>query len=67
VRETTALGAAFLAGLAEGIWGGVDDVAAHWRDDGRFLPLADRAEVETRYAQWRRAVDRARAWDMMVR
>jgi glycerol kinase len=67
VRETTALGAAFLAGLAEGIWGGVDDVAAHWRDDGRFLPLADRAEVETRYAQWRRAVDRARAWDMSVR
>jgi glycerol kinase len=63
VRETTALGAAFLAGIAEGVWDGVDDVAAHWHDDGRFTPTAPRAEVETAYAQWRRAVDRAKAWE----
>jgi glycerol kinase len=62
VRETTALGAAFLAGLAEGVWGDVDAVAAHWHDDGRWQPAADRADLDARYAEWQRAVDRARAW-----
>ena len=62
VRETTALGAAFLAGLGEGVWGDVDDLAAHWYDDGRFTPTADRADIDARYAQWQRAVDRSRAW-----
>ena len=61
VRETTALGAAFLAGLGEGVWGDVDDLAAHWYD-GRFTPTADRADIDARYAQWQRAVDRSRAW-----
>jgi glycerol kinase len=62
VRETTALGAAFLAGLAEGVWHDVDAVAAHWHDDGRWEPSADRAEIDARYAEWHRAVDRARGW-----
>ena len=62
VRETTALGAAFLAGLGEGVWGDVDDVAAHWHDDGRFTPTSPRAEIDARYAQWHRAVERSRAW-----
>jgi glycerol kinase len=62
VRETTALGAAFLAGLAEGVWEDVDAVATHWHDDGRWEPTADRAEIDARYAEWQRAVDRARAW-----
>jgi glycerol kinase len=62
VRETTALGAAFLAGLAEGVWEDVDAVATHWHDDGRWEPTADRAEIDERYAEWQRAVDRARAW-----
>jgi glycerol kinase len=62
VRETTALGAAFLAGLAEGVWEDVDAVAAHWHDDGRWEPAADRVEIDARYAEWQRAVDRARGW-----
>ena len=62
VRETTALGAAFLAGLAEGVWGDVDDVSAHWHDDGRFAPTAPRDEIDARYAKWHRAVERSRAW-----
>jgi len=62
VRETTALGAAFLAGLAEGVWDDVDMVAAHWHDDGRWQPAADRADVDARYAEWQRAVERARGW-----
>lgn len=59
VRETTALGAAFLAGLAEGLWDGVDDVAAHWRDDGRFPPSTDAAttaSVHAGHERWRRAL-----------
>ena len=59
VRETTALGAAFLAGLAEGVWGDVGDLAAHWHDDGRWEPTASRDEIDAAYAQWRRSVDRA--------
>ena len=62
VRETTALGAAFLAGLAEGVWGDVDDVSAHWHDDGHWTASSPRAEVDAAHAQWRRAVERARGW-----
>ncbi|RPI08206.1 MAG: glycerol kinase GlpK, partial [Actinobacteria bacterium] len=62
VPETTALGAAYLAGLAEGVWGSLDDVAAHWQLDREFHPGADSAGADQRYAGWKRAVDRSRAW-----
>jgi glycerol kinase len=62
VRETTALGAAFLAGLAEGMWDDVDAVAAQWHDDGRWEPTKGRAGIDARYAEWQRAVERARGW-----
>jgi glycerol kinase len=62
VRETTALGAAFLAGIAEGVWGGAADLATRWRDDGRWTPTASRAEVDAAHARWRRAVERAAGW-----
>jgi glycerol kinase len=62
VRETTALGAAFLAGIAEDVWDGPDDVVARWSDDGRWTPSADRDEISARYALWQRAVERARNW-----
>jgi glycerol kinase len=62
VRETTALGAAYLAGIAEGIWGGPADVATRWADDGRFTPTADPEAVARDRARWHRAVERSRAW-----
>ena len=62
VPETTALGAAYLAGLAEGVWGSLDDVAAHWQLDREFHPDADVSGADQRYAGWKRAVDRSRAW-----
>ncbi|HEX6311252.1 MAG TPA: glycerol kinase GlpK [Acidimicrobiia bacterium] len=61
VGETTALGAAYVAGLAEGVWSSPADVAALWHLDRRALP-ASRERAEEGYATWRRAVERARGW-----
>jgi glycerol kinase len=62
VTETTALGAAFLAGLACGTWSSLEEVAATWRLDRRFEPLMSPAERERLLSRWRRAVERARGW-----
>jgi glycerol kinase len=61
VRETTALGAAYLAGLAEGVWSSLDDVTSHWHLDTEVQPSIDRTAADLAHAQWLRAVDRARA------
>jgi glycerol kinase len=63
VQETTALGAAYLAGLAEGVWPAVADVAAAWRGDATFTPQMSRDDADTRQAQWLRAVARSRDWE----
>jgi glycerol kinase len=60
--ETTALGAAYLAGLAEGVWGSVDDVSSQWAVDARVEPSADRSAADAAHGQWLRAVERARNW-----
>src|SRR5439155_5262277 len=60
VQETTALGAAYLAGLAEGVWGSLDDLAAHWVLDREFAPVATPAGADAKHAGWRRAVERSR-------
>jgi len=62
VNETTALGAAFLAGLAQRVWSSTDELAETWRADEEFHPTSDRADADAAYAQWQRAVDRARDW-----
>jgi glycerol kinase len=62
VQETTALGAAYLAGLAEGVWCGLDDVRRNWVLDREVEPVADRAAADAAYAQWRNAVERSRRW-----
>ena len=64
VAETTALGAAYLAGLAEGVWDSPADVTANWAADGEFTPAADRTRADADYARWRRAVERSRDWDL---
>jgi glycerol kinase len=58
-RETTALGAAALAGLALGIWPTLDSIAAAWRLDERFEPEMDEEEATRLLAEWRAAVSRA--------
>jgi glycerol kinase len=65
VRETTALGAAWLAGLAEGVWGSLGDVSSLWLEDATFIPDPARstAGLNRAYEGWRRAVDRAAGWE----
>jgi glycerol kinase len=61
-QETTALGAAYLAGLAEGVWPDTAAVGAHWQLDSSFRPAGDRVAADAGYAAWLRAVERSRAW-----
>ena len=63
VGETTALGAAYLAGLAVGYWNDLDDVRRNWALDREFAPSIDHAERDRRYRRWLRAVERSRDWD----
>ena len=60
VTETTALGAACLAGLHEGLFEGLDGVSATWQSSARFEPSSDERNREARYAGWRDAVARVR-------
>jgi len=60
IQQTTAMGAAFLAGLAEGVWSSLDDVSDRWSLDTSFTPAA--VDRDKGYARWRRGVDRARDW-----
>jgi glycerol kinase len=62
VQETTALGAAFLAGLAEGVWDAPATVNATWRSEASFAPEMSATERAERLTEWRRAVDRSRDW-----
>jgi len=62
VTETTALGAAYLAGLAVGFWTGLDDIRSNWRLDHRFEPAMSSERRRDLRAGWSRAVERSRAW-----
>jgi len=59
--ETTAAGAAFLAGLGSGVWSGLDEITATWQEAGRFLPAIDEADRARRLALWHDAVARVRS------
>jgi len=62
VTETTALGAAYLAGLSLGMWKSPSDLSAHWALDRTFTPASSEAERRARRARWQEAVSRSRAW-----
>ncbi len=62
VTETTALGAAYLAGRAVGYWADRDEIAAQWRVDAEFRPVMAAEKRDALYAGWQRAVERARGW-----
>jgi glycerol kinase len=65
VTETTALGAAYLAGLATGFWSGADEITAQWSIDRKFVPQTTARAIQARqsgHARWREAVSRSRSW-----
>ena len=62
VTETTALGAAYLAGLGVGLWAGGAEIAAQWAVGQRFEPSLPESQRRARVARWREAVERARSW-----
>ncbi|MGB8543905.1 MAG: FGGY-family carbohydrate kinase, partial [Azonexus sp.] len=62
ITETTALGAAYLAGIGVGLWSGRDEVAAQWQLERRFEPRIGDAERLARMERWREAVGVARRW-----
>lgn len=63
VTETTALGAAYLAGLAVGFWSSKDEIAEKWNVDKVFNPAMDKESREKKYSGWRKAVSRALKWE----
>ena len=60
--ETTAIGAATLAGLAEGVWGSLDELAGLWTEQAAFAPEAEETVTDAAYRGWLQAVDRSRHW-----
>ena len=62
VAETTALGAAYAAGLAVGFWESQDEIRANWAEDKRWSPAMDPAQREKLYAGWKKAVTRTLDW-----
>ena len=63
VAETTALGAAYLAGLAVGYWDSIDEIRDRWELDRRFEPEMSEDQREELYSNWKRAVQRVSAWE----
>jgi glycerol kinase len=60
--ETTALGAAYLAGLATGVWPDRNEIAAQWSVDARFNPQAGTSDITALQAGWRKAVEHSKGW-----
>ena len=63
VTETTALGAAYLAGLAVGFWSSKDEIAKKWRIDKTFVPDMSEDDRKHKYVNWKKAVRRALEWE----
>jgi glycerol kinase len=61
--ESTALGAAYLAGLGVGYWSNIEALAKQWETDRVFEPQMDNSTRDKIRARWKRAVDRSRSWE----
>ena len=62
MEETTALGTAYLAGLAEGVWSSETEITERWTAAAEYEPKAERDEMDERYEEWCRAVERSKGW-----
>ena len=64
ITETTALGAAYLAGLAVGIWSSKEELSENWYEAQRFVPDMEEEKRTKLYKRWRKAVERSREWEI---
>jgi glycerol kinase len=62
ITETTALGAAYAAGLATGVWASTDELKALWQQSRRWNPTSDSESREIGYAGWKKAIERTLNW-----
>ena len=62
--ETTALGAAYLAGLAVGFWKNKKEITDQWQEGARFQPGRNDEEMKALAKGWKRAVERAKEWEL---
>ena len=62
ITETTALGAAYLAGLATGFWKNIEEVKKQWQIDRTFAPKEDPEKFRQVISNWKKAVERSKAW-----
>jgi glycerol kinase len=62
VNETTALGAAYAAGLATGFWTSLDELRKHWKVDKKFEPVMSAEKREEMYGGWKKAIEKAKGW-----
>ena len=62
ITETTALGAAYLAGLATGVWASKEELKKSWQLETRFTPALDKKAADKLYKGWRKAVKHAANW-----
>ncbi len=62
ITETTALGAAYLAGLATGFWDSVDSIRQLWKSEREFVPAAENIGMKEKIAGWEKAIHTARVW-----
>jgi len=62
ITETTALGAAYLAGLAVGYWNNIDELGQKWKLDHRFMPALSAADLQIKKNEWERAIQASIAW-----
>jgi glycerol kinase len=63
VRETTALGAAYLAGLAVGYWSGRAEIGRLWQAEHSFTPAMERGRAAELRSRWSRALERTKGWE----
>ena len=62
ITETTALGAAYLAGLGIGFWSDIEEISTQWAIDKKFVPDMKQSKIENHYSGWHKAVERAKGW-----
>lgn len=64
IRETTALGAAYLAGLGAGVWSSKNEIASAWHLDKKYTPAKNKNYFDGLYVKWKQAVDRSMKWEI---